>query len=211
MYLWLNLKVMKKITVRKSWSEVTLREHIEIGKVETNKDLKDRPIAKRMGMLHIISNQTEQEIDEIQGQNLAMILNATDFLNGMPPKRKVKVFKLNGIDYMFHPKPNELSAGEMVSVEQYMIDEKNTGENRYAEIISILIRPCNKVMNDEFKKEVWTIDKFDTKNLDERKDMFLDKLTADKYMNEMAFFLSLGEKSKKLFHSSIQNPAKRRT
>lgn len=201
-------ELSKKITVRKNWGEVTLSEHIEIGKVETDKDLKDRPIAKRMSMLPIISNLTEEEVDDIQGHNLAMILGATEYLNSMPPKRKRKVFKLNGVDYMFHPKPNELSAGEMVSIEQYMIDEKNTGINRYAEMLAILIRTCSKVMNKEFKKEVWTIDKFDTTNLEERKEMFLEKLTADKYMNEMAFFLNIGQKSKELFHSSIPHQKK---
>ena len=201
-------KVINKITVKKSWAEVTLSEHIEIGQVEIDEDLKDRPIAKRMGMLPIISNLSAEQVDEIQGQNLAMILGATNYLNSMPPKRKRKVFKLNGIDYMFHPKANELSAGEMISVEQYMIDEKNTGVNRYAEMLAILIRPCSKVMNSEFKKEVWTIEKFDTKNLEERKEMFLEKLTADKYMNEMAFFLNIGQKSKELFHSSTPNQKK---
>lgn len=205
-------KVVDKLIVKKSWVEVTAREWMAIGEIGGDKELKDLTLAKRMKTIAVISNRTEEQILEYSGENLANILAATSFLDTAPKKRKVKWFTLSkakdATKYMFHPNPNQLNAGEMISIEQLMIDEKNTGRNTYADILSILIRPCSKVMNEEFKKEIWTIEKFDTTNLEERKELFLDKLTVDKFFNEMAFFLSIGEKSKQLSLSSIPHQKK---
>ena len=200
-------KVVDKLRVKKAWVEVSLPEWMEMGLIGADKKLIDLNFARRMKTIAIISNRTEEQIDEYGGENLANILAATSFLDKPPAKRRVKWFTLSkakdATKYIFHPKPNELSAGEIISIEQLMIDEKNNPElNTFADIITILFRPCTKVWNEEFKKDIWTIEKFDTKNLDDRKKLFLKRLTVDKFYNEMVFFSTIGEKSRELSHLS---------
>lgn len=212
LYLSLKLKVMaRKITIRKGWREVTLREWMKIGEVERDPELAGRFLAKRIKIAAILSDMTEEELMVLPQPELMPVLKAVEFVEKHPPKRKKKVFTLEkgGTEYMFHPQPKELNGGEMISVEQLMIDEKNTGENKFADVIAIMVRPAIKVRNEEFNRDEYEIEPFDTKNLEERRDYFLDNLTADKVFHEVAFFFGIAQKYSKLSLLSTQEQQKK--
>ena len=191
---------MESIKIKDNWGEVTIREWVEIGKLGQMEELKDLNIATRIKVAAILSNKTEEEIGEMSGQMWADIYGAVEFVN-TPPKKKRKqkgcphrIIKLNKTEYIFHPNPQQMNAGEQASVEQMLVDSKNGGEPATAGILAILVRPLVRVRNEEFDREDFEIEKFDTKNFDERRELFLDHLTVDEVWHEWAFFFNLGKK-----------------
>lgn len=199
---------MAKFKVKDKWSEVTLRDWIKIGEVEKSEELAGLNLAKRIDTIAILSGWPIPKIERLKGAELAKMLSATQFLDKEPRKRGKKPFKISkekdATLYMFHPEMNQLDLGEMASIEQLLIDEHNSKQSRFAELLTILVRPAIKRESKEFKQSFWEVEEFDVKGLDQRKELFLDHLTVDKFYHEMAFFLNLGLKSKELTHLSIQ-------
>lgn len=185
---------MSKLIIKTKWSEVNIKEWIQIGEVESNLELNGLNIAKRIKIAAILSNRTEQEISEMSGEMWGKIAGAVSFVEKAPRKNKKKEILINGTRYIFHPNPNHLTAGEMASVEQMLVDQQNGGETATAGILSILVRPAIEVENKEFNRTDINIEPFTIDNLEERKNLFLDHLTVDKIWHEWAFFFNIGKK-----------------
>jgi hypothetical protein len=201
---------MSKLKIKTKWSEVTVSEWVQIGQVESEIELNGLNIAKRIKVAAILSNKNEQEIGEMSGANWGKIVEATAFVEKPPRKKKITTIDINGTSYIFHPDPQQMTAGEQASIEQMLVDQKNGGDVATAGILSILIRPAVKVFNEEFNREDITIEKFDTANLDERKQLFLNNLTVDKIWHQWAFFFDLGQKLGRHTLASIPNNRKER-
>jgi len=205
---------MEKLTLKDNWSEINIAEWIEIGKVGEMPELQELNIATRIKVAAIVSNYSEAEIEELSGALWGRVYVAVDFVSKNPPKKRKKksdqhrIIILNETEYIFHPNPQDMNAGEQASIETLMVDHKNGGEVPTHKILAILIRPLIRVRNEEFDRDDFTIEKFDTANMDERAEMFLTELTVDEIWHEWAFFLNLGKRSIK--HSLQSTPPNRK-
>jgi len=183
-------KTASKMTFKNSWSEVTLREFINIGRIQGNEKYNDLRLQQRIRMIEVLTDQSYEDLCKIPSVNLGPILEATSFLDKEPPKvNKPKPFKMNDVEYIFHPDFKNLNAGEMISVEQLIMDANNKGENSTPGLLAILIRP-SKVVPDDKGGMKTVISDFDSSTWAERKEFFLDNLRVDKFYHELAFFLN---------------------
>ncbi len=193
----------EKIIIKKGWGEVTLREYLEIGEIQANEELSELRFQQRLRMIAVISSYTYEDLLKINSSNLGPIIETASFLDRTPPKRDQKrIFKINGVDYIFRHDFRNMSAGEMVSVEQLIMDAKNKGINSTPGVMAILFRPT---------KEDGTITDFEAKSWEERKEFLMDNLTADKFHHELAFFLQNANFKGIDSLLSIQSPHKKQT
>lgn len=188
----------EKINVKTSWSEVSLRDFLRLGTIEGNADLIDYRIQQRLRKIDVVCDLGYEKLLTLKKPMLAPILEKTSFIDRHPPKRdQKKPFKINGKEYVFYHDYNNLSAGEMISVEQLIMDAKQKGTNSTPGVLAILFRPT---------KEDGTIEDFDAKTWAERTEFFLDNLMTDKFFHELAFFLSNGNYSALNTLLSTENP-----
>jgi len=188
-------KITGKIRFKDSWSEVTLEEFINIGRIQGNEEFTDLRLQQRIRMIEVLTDLTYDELCNVPSNNLGPIIEATSFIDRDPPKvSKQKPFKIGEVEYIFHPDFRNLSTGEMISVEQLIMDGNNKGENVTPGLLAILIRPSKVVPDDKLGTKT-VIEDFDSSTWAERKEMFLKHLTVDKFFHELAFFLKKGESS----------------
>ena len=145
-------------------------------------------------MLALLSNKTYNQILKIEAANLGPLIEATSFLDKAPPKvNKKKPFKLDGKEFIFHPNFKNMTAGEMISVEQLIMDAQHKGENSTPGILAVLIRPTKIIPDGDGTKT--TIEEFDAETFESRKNFFLEHLTVDRFYHELAFFLNNAKSS----------------
>jgi len=166
-----------KIELKENWNQVTLSEYLEYDKI-IKQDLASRPHHKQCLILSCISNATYEDIQKIPKSIYSQMVDKAMFLT-VPPEMSVQdEFKINGVDYMVIDH-NEMSVGESISMEQILIDEKETGVSGLAKILAIMIRPIVRSVHPEFKdKVISTPEDFDTDKLERRANLFLEKLTV---------------------------------
>jgi len=195
-----------KIKVSTAWHEVNLDTFIKIGEVQAEEKFKDLNLQKRLRIIALISNYSYEQLLKLNSDNLGAILEATSFLDKEPPKvRNRKPFKIGEVEYMYHPNFKKLSAGEMISVEQLIMDGEQFDKNSTPGVLAILFRPT-VVKFDERKQEAYTtIEEFDTDTFQQRQDLFLQELKVDKFYHELAFFLSKGKDSGLISRLSTEN------
>jgi len=208
-------KKTETLTFKNSWSEVTLREFINIGRIQGDEKYNDLRLLQRLKIIEILTDVDFDYIKKIPASNLGPIFEATSFIDKTPPKvniKKKKPFKIDGVEYMFNPDFKNMSAGEMISVEQLIMDANKKGENSTPGILAILIRPT-EVVPDEKGGMKTVIQEFDSASWAERKEMFLDKLTVEKFYHELAFFLDIdnGSAITTLLSSNEQKKSQKKT
>lgn len=182
----------KKIEFKTSWSEVTLQQFINIGRIQGNEELNDLRLQQRIRIIAEISSATYEELCKIPSSQLGQIMELTSFVDREPPKvNRKKPFKIEGKEFIFHPDFKNLTTGEMISVEQLLMDSNQKGTNATAEILALLIRPTKVIPSDDGGTKT-VIEEFNAETWLERKEFFLKHLTTDKFYHELAFFLKKG-------------------
>ncbi len=200
----------EKLKLRTNWNEVTLEEYLQIGEIQGDEEIKLLSLQKRLRMIAVISNRSFEEICDYTSNNLKPIIEKAGFLDTDPPKHKKRPpFTINGIKYVWHPEFNNMKGGEMISIEQLLMDAHHNKKNATADILSILIRPVEMIPDpNKPGKEKVSIQKFDAETMADRKELFLKKLTAEKFIHELAFFFDEGKNKGGIIklYSELMNP-----
>jgi len=191
----MNMK--KQIVIPESLNDITLRQYLEFSKVAetiTTEPTIENTL-RTYKLVEIITNSTEEEIDELGVKEMEVISNSVKILidnfTGFPEATD-KHLHILGVDYAVKD-INELDNGEYISLnllkEQYGQDTYEL----FPRMLAILIRPATKEYDFERKEEVWNVDKFnrrDILNLELRADIFLDNAKAGDVVPIINFFLN---------------------
>ena len=154
------------------WDDVTLKIYQEIDKYYKDKDKK----FDVRDVLHILTNKSDDEINELPAEFLDTILTHLIFLTTTPevgePSNKIKI---DGEVYMVNVM-EKLKLGEYVAVDNVI----KADASDYASILAILCRKEGEVDDSKFEAEVF----------EKRKEMF-ENQPVTKILPLISFFLDL--------------------
>lgn len=196
----MNMK--REITIPESLNDITLRQYLEFSKVAENitDEQTIENTLKTYKLIEIITNSTEEEVDELEVKDMEVISTKVkaliDNFAGFPETTNRHIHIL-GVDYAVKDM-NELDNGEYISLNLLKEQYGNDTYELFPKMLAILIRPATKEYDFERKEEIWTIDKFnrrDILNLELRSNLFLDNAKAGDVVPIINFFLSGTETS----------------
>lgn len=164
----INLGIWKVPT---SWEEITLKQFQDIDNYY--KDREKEPDIREM--LHILTNKTVDEVNQLPVEFLEIIFNKLSFMNEQPvvgePTNKIE---LDGVAYQVNIM-NKLKTGEYVAVDSVV----KTDAANFAAILAIICRKEDEIFDSKFENEV----------LEDRIKMF-EKAPITKVLPVMNFFIN---------------------
>lgn len=167
------IKDFGSITVPTKWDDVTLKIYQDIERYYADKEEKQFDVRD---VLHILTNRSIDEINELPSDFLDTILTHLLFLVTTPdvgePSNKIKI---DGEEYIINVM-EKLKLGEYVAVDNAIKADKSD----YASILAILCRKQGEVYDSKFEAETF----------EKRKEMF-EKQPVTKILPLVGFFLNL--------------------
>ena len=163
----------------KSWGDVTLDKWVKlISKKEKTKS------QEALDTISILSDIPKKVINELSVEDIAVILKRIAYLQEKDNSKLKKIFKLNDIEYGFHPNLEEITLGEYADIETYL---KNGIENNLTKLMAVLYRPVTERDGDNY-----SIEAYGTSNSRMRAEKF-KKMKASDVNNALVFFWILGK------------------
>ena len=160
------------LTVPTSWEEITLKQFQEIEKYYSNKD-KDFDIRE---VLHIFTNKTEDEINELPIVFTNELMNKLMFLKDKPKDYEPSNFiEIDGVRYGINVM-EKLKTGEFVAIDTILKSDPHD----YISILAVLCRKNGEIYDSKFEAELF----------EERQKLFA-KQPIMKIMPLIAFFFNL--------------------
>lgn len=167
------IKDFGKWDVPSKWDDVTLKIYQDIERYYADKEEKQFDVRD---VLHILTNRSIDEINELPSDFLDTILTHLLFLTETPdvgePSNKIKI---DGEEYIINVM-EKLKLGEYVAVDNAIKADKSD----YASILAILCRKQGEVYDSKFEAETF----------EKRKEMF-EKQPVTKILPLIGFFLNL--------------------
>lgn len=164
----INLGIWKVPT---SWEEITLKQFQDIDNYY--KDREKEPDIREM--LHILTNKTVDEVNQLPVEFLEIIFDKLSFMNEQPvvgePTNKIE---LDGVTYQVNIM-NKLKTGEYVAVDSVV----KTDAANFAAILAIICRKEDEIFDSKFENEI----------LEDRIKMF-EKAPITKVLPVMNFFIN---------------------
>ena len=159
-------------TVPTSWEEITLKQFQEIEKYYSNKD-KDFDIRE---VLHIFTNKTEDEINELPIVFTNELMNKLMFLKDKPKDYEPSNFiDIDGVRYSINIM-EKLKTGEFVAIDTILKSDPHD----YISIFAVLCRKDGEIYDSKFEAE----------EFDKRVEL-MGKQPAIKMFPLIAFFFNL--------------------
>jgi hypothetical protein len=180
-----------KIVVPTSWSDVTLRQFIEITKVPS---LGFSEEDASLRVLSILTGVDDSELINLDIRELKELTRRCAFVGDKTPTYKLPVnIKIKGRKYEVNYATNKLIAGEYIDLQEYI---KRGTNNNLNHIIAIYLKPVNwfgfkKRKCYKKNKNGDLIQTLESRN--ETAELILD-LTMDKVFPMSAFFLKNWER-----------------
>ena len=163
----------------KSWGDVTLDKWVKlINKKEKTKS------QEALDTISILSDIPKKVINELSVEDIAVILKRIAYLQEKDNSKLKKIFKLNDIEYGFHPNLEEITLGEYADIETYL---KNGIENNLTKLMAVLYRPVTERDGNNY-----SIEAYGTSNSRMRAEKF-KKMKASDVNNALVFFWILGK------------------
>ena len=164
----------KNYNLIKSWNDVTLDKWVKlISKKEKTKS------QEALDTISVLSDIPKKVINELGIQDVSIILKKIAYLQQEDNSKLKKIFKLNDIDYGFHPNLEEITLGEYADIETYL---KNGIENNLTELMAVLYRPITERDGKDYSIEAYGIS--DTRMRAKK----LEKMKASDVNNALVFF-----------------------
>ena len=158
----------------KSWNDVTLDKWVKlISKKEKTKS------QEALDTISILSDIPKKVINELSVEDIAVILKRIAYLQEKDNSKLKKIFKLNDIEYGFHPNLEEITLGEYADIETYL---KNGIENNLTKLMAVLYRPVTERDGDNY-----SIEAYGTSNSRMRAEKF-KKMKAADVNSSLVFF-----------------------
>ena len=159
-------------TVPTSWDELTLKQFQEIEKYYSDKD-KDFDIRE---VLHIFTNKTEDEINELPIVFTNELMNKLMFLKDKPKDYEPSNFiEIDGVRYSINIM-EKLKTGEFVAIDTILKSDPHD----YISIFAVLCRKDGEIYDSKFEAE----------EFDKRVEL-MGKQPAIKMFPLIAFFFNL--------------------
>lgn len=167
------IKDFGKWNVPSKWDDVTLKIYQDIERYYADKEEKKFDVRD---VLHILTNRSIDEINELPSDFLDTILTHLLFLTEAPDVGEASnKIKIDGEEYIINVM-EKLKLGEYVAVDNAIKADKSD----YASILAILCRKQGEVYDSTFEAEIF----------EKRKEMF-EKQPVTKILPLIGFFLNL--------------------
>lgn len=170
-----------------SWDELTLKQFQEIEKYYSNKD-KEFDIRE---VLHIFTDHTRDEIDQLPINFTDKLLNELSFLKEQPKYGDASPkIEIDGEEYCINVM-EKLKTGEYVAIDTILKNDPHD----YISILAVLCRKNGEIYDSKFEAEVF----------EERQKLFA-KQPIMKIMPLIAFFFNLYivRKTHSLLYSEVE-------
>lgn len=177
------------------WSEVTLRKFYNVMQLsEKKKDIKSE-LEFTLDFIKILCDIPKDILYELKTDSYVKLTNSLDWISTEPKGEEIDIITINEQTYCFPKDLNNLTMGESISVEMAIKDANGSVSESFINMLPILLRPCKEVTNVELDKKEWEQEPLDTKNLAERKEIFLDNLMVTEVIKFRDFFFNGDEAS----------------
>ena len=169
------------------WSEVTLSVYVKLSELEETKSAFGIPELYLLKILEVLCNVEDGDLDELSLTMVNELVELVSFVQQEPVWNNVQHLEINGVDYVFPDDLNNLTMGEYISIKT--LQESNTTAGIIPYILAIILRPGSKIVDAETGKEKWLQEKFNTANLEWRKELLM-KQPVFNLLGPVSFFLS---------------------
>lgn len=177
----------KEYQMPTDWNEITLNVYVKLTELEESRAAFGIPELYLLKVLEVLCNVEEGELDELSLTMVNELVELISFVQQEPVWNNVRHIEINGVDYVFPDDLNNLTMGEYISIKT--LQENNTTAGIIPYILAIILRPGSKIVDPETGKEKWIQEKFNTANLEWRKDLFM-KQPVFNLLGPVSFFLS---------------------
>lgn len=168
-----------KFQVPASLSDIPLRHYIEYQKIlDANKEAQDSDFVM-MKMVSIFCEVPYLELQKLSLNQYEIVVNMLREVFNQKPTFKNKI-KINGVEYGFIPKLDDITLGEYVDLENYM-----KSATTYHKAMAVMYRPITLKV-----KETYLIEEY--KGSDKYANDFLD-CDLQSTLGAMLFFWNLGK------------------
>ena len=168
-----------KFQVPASLADIPLRHYIEYQKIlDANKDAQDSEFVM-MKMVSIFCEVPYLDLQKLSLTQYDVVLQMLRDVFNQKPTFKNKV-KVNGVEYGFIPKLDDITLGEYVDLENYM-----KSATTYHKAMAVLYRPITLKV-----KETYLIEEYE--GSEKYSNEFLD-CDLDSALGSMLFFWNLGK------------------
>lgn len=169
-----------KYDIPTSWKQVTLGKYMNfMQEVEGVED-------ELQKMLITISCLTDAPIELLQECKKNEIDKVIDALGKLTEEKTNTdlhlIFKIDGVDYGFHPNLHELKLKEFVDIDNKL----NNGWESMHDVMAILYRPITSRKGDKYN-----IEDYDYVNASKRAELFKKELSIDTVNGSASFFLTI--------------------
>ena len=162
-----------KVTVPTSLSEITLNQYQRFLKVQ---EINNDEHILQCKMIEIFCNVDFKDVKKIKLKDAQKIIEMITRLFETKPQL-VKTFKLNGVEFAFHPDLESMTMGEYIDVDTYLPQN-----NQMHLALNVLYRPIKNKSAGKYSIEEYNID---------TKDRMLD-MPLDAVLGAVFFFQNLG-------------------
>ena len=163
----------KEILIPTKWSDVTLKEFIELSALDI--DSFDSHIDYYVKMLGIFGNDNISDILEfVKLSDITDIVNQMSFMNTPPEEVDKKEVTIDGKVFRLIENMNEITVGEYVSIETLIEQGNLNSVSSIPAILSVILKPVNEVFNSSI--------------VNERMELFKNKLSIEDVLGMSVFF-----------------------
>lgn len=179
----------KEYNMPTCWDDMTLGVYVKLAKLDETKEAFGIPELYLLKVIEALCSAEEGDLDELTLDMVTELSNEVGFIQEEPKWNTTsRHIVINDIDYVFPADLNKLTMGEYISIK--MLQEQQTSQaDLIPYLLSVILRPGKKVLNEETGKETWVQDKFSTNNLEHRKELFLTQPVFN-LMGPVSFFLN---------------------
>jgi len=153
-----------------AWSDVTLGEFIVLSKLDI--DEHSNPIDYYVKILRVFGNDISEVANYIKVNDSKIIASSLSFMQIKPTPSNIKQVKIDGIEYFLPTNMNELTVGEVISIETLI--EGLTSVEAMDAILSVILRPKDEV--------------FDSNKVVDRRRLFKANLNIEDVLGMSVFF-----------------------
>ena len=181
----------KEYQMPTAWEDMNLKKYVELAKLEEAKESFGMPELYLLKIIEALCDAEQGDLDDLTLDMVGELSQEVGFLQQEPVWGNSRHIEIEGMDYVFPEDLNKLTMGEYISIKT--LQEQQTSQaDLIPWLLAIILRPGKKEYNEETKKEKWIQDKFNTANLEYRKELFM-KQPVFNLMGPVSFFLSGNE------------------
>lgn len=170
------------------WSELTLRKFQELNIIKEDTDEIDKMIKINSALTGI----PEDALLALPYTEFNKINAACEFVFEKSNDQEIRyIFEAEGIRYGLSHDITKMSTAEFLDLDSYVRDKDNMMGNLHY-ILAILYRPIIKEDKRKKKPFCYEIEKYNSETVDDRAEIFLNKMPADVCLSTMVFSLALG-------------------